>query len=111
MNQLCIVGRLVSDPQIKILESGKKETTVTIAVNRTFKNVDGVYETDFIPCVLWEAVAENTTEYCRRGDIIGIRGRLQCMPEDDGDGHITNSKLVVIAERVTFLSASHNTNV
>ena len=50
---------------------------VTIAVTRQFKNADGEYETDFLPIVLWGAVSETTLEYCKKGDIIGIRGRAQ----------------------------------
>lgn len=108
MNQVIFVGRLVSDPQKTTLESGKTAATITVAVNRNFKNKDGIYETDFIDCVLWDDIARNTIEYCRRGDTIGIKGRLQCMPEDDGDGHMINKKLEVVTERVTFLNSRHN---
>lgn len=52
LNQVVIVGRLTSDPEINEVENGRKVTYITVAVPRTYKNVDGNYETDFIRCTL-----------------------------------------------------------
>lgn len=104
LNQLVVVGRLAKEPEVKELEDGKKVSNITLAVQRNFKNAEGVYETDFIDATLWDAVASNTAEYCKKGDIIGIRGRIQTDTyEKDGN---KVSKLNLIAERVTFLSSS-----
>ena len=102
LNQVVIVGRLVKDPELKETESGKKMTFVTLAVPRSYKNVDGEYDTDFIDCVLWIGIAESTAEYCHKGDLVGIKGRLQTSNyEKDGEKkYVTN----VIAEKVTFLT-------
>lgn len=94
LNNLTIVGRLVSDPEINETEEGYKTTIIKLAVPRSFKNVEGIYETDFIPVRLFKGIAENTVEYCRKGDLVGVKGRLQS----------NNNKLEVIAEKVTFLS-------
>ena len=96
LNQLCLVGRLVSDPS---------NDTVTLAVPRSYKNAEGSYDTDFIPVKLLGGIAQSTVEYCRKGDLIGVKGRIECKSEDDGDGHYTR-KMTVVAERVTFLSAN-----
>lgn len=102
LNQIVLVGRLTDNPTIKELESGKKVTSVTIAVPRSFKNETGEYETDFITCKLWDGIASSTTEYCRKGDIIGIKGRLQTYKVED------TYKQEVVAEKVTFLSSKAN---
>lgn len=47
LNQTVIVGRLVSDPELRETDGGKKVTNVTLAVPRSFKNVNGEYDTDF----------------------------------------------------------------
>lgn len=96
LNQIVMVGRLTQDPEIKELEDDRKVVTITVAVPRSYKNAEGVYETDFIKCTLWNGIAETATEYCKKGDLVGIKGRLQC----------TDSKLEVIAEKVSFLSSS-----
>ena len=102
LNQIIIVGRLVSDLEVRKTESDKSVANITVAVPRNFKNSDGVYETDFIDCVVWNGVAENTAEYCHKGDIIGIKGRMQTKTKEL-DGKKINS-LEVVAEKVTFLS-------
>lgn len=106
LNQIVLVGRLVRDPELRQTEGGKKVTNITLAVPRGYKNNNGEYETDFIDCVLWTGVAENTTEYCRRGDILGVKGRVQTRVlenEDEKKKYVTE----VVAERVSFLSPAH----
>lgn len=103
LNQVILVGRLVRTPELQLTESGKKKSLVTLAVNRGFKNQNGEYDTDFIDCTLWTGVAENTAEYCKSGDVVGIKGRLQTRLIDNDDG-TKHKKMEVIADRVTFLS-------
>lgn len=47
LNQTVLVGRLVSDPELRETENGNKVTNVTLAVPRSFKNINGEYDTDF----------------------------------------------------------------
>lgn len=102
LNQFVIVGRLVRDPELHETESGKKVTTITVAIPRSYKNSNGEYETDFIDCVLWAGVAQNTTEYCKKGDLLGIKGRVQSrIVEKDAK---KNYLIEMIAEKITFLS-------
>lgn len=103
LNQIILVGRLVKSPEVIETESGKKMSYITLAIPRSFKNADGEYDTDFIDCVLWEAVALNTTEYCKQGDIVGVKGRIQSRMLEDEDGN-NYKKMEVVAEKVTFLS-------
>ena len=107
LNQVILVGRLVRNPELQITESGRKRSSITLAVSRGYKNQDGEYDTDFFDCTLWTGIAENTHEYCKSGDVIGVKGRLQTWMLENDDG--TKSKKVeIIAEKVTFLSSSRN---
>jgi len=104
LNQVVLVGRLTSDPAAIELEGGHKKSLFNVAVPRSFKNSNGEYETDFIRCVLWDAIATSTCEYCKKGDIVGIKGRIQTRDVEFEDE--TKKKYVeVIAEKVTFLSS------
>ena len=103
LNQAVLVGRIVKDPELRDTEKGKV-TNITLAVPRSFKNMNGEYDTDFISCVLWKGVAESTAEYCKKGDLVGIKGRIQTRDVELEDE--THKKYVeVIAEKVTFLSS------
>lgn len=108
LNQTVLVGRLTKDPEIIITDSKKKVLTITLAVQRPFKNQDGIYETDFIRCILWNIVAEKTCEYCKCGDVVGIKGRIQTSTYQDDEGN-TKYSTEVIAEKVTFLSGKKET--
>ncbi len=103
VNQTIIVGRLVKNPELRETENGNKVTNITLAVPRSYKNSTGEYETDFISCVLWKGIAENTVEYCKRGDLLGVKGRLQTrVIEQEDESKRTSIELV--AEKVSFLS-------
>ena len=105
VNQIILVGRLVKTPELELTDSGKKISTITLAVPRTYKNLNGEYDTDFLDCTLWTGVAENTSEYCKTGDILGVRGRIQSriIEKDDGTKY---KKMEIIAEKVSFLSST-----
>ena len=105
INQIMLVGRLVKTPDLFVTESGKKGTFITLAVGRPFKNPNGEYDTDFIDCTLWTGVAESTAEYCKTGDIIGIRGRIQSKIVENDDGS-KQKVMEIVADKVTFLSSS-----
>ena len=77
LNQIVIVGRLVRDPELKESEGGYNYTNITLAVPRSYKNVDGKYDTDFISCKLWDGIANNVSEYCKKGDLLGVKGRIE----------------------------------
>ncbi len=106
INQVVLTGRLVSDPDIVVTENNKKKTVVTVAIPRTYKNMEGIYESDFVRCVLWNGIAESTCEYCKKGDIVGVRGRLQTSMYE-ADNNVRYS-MDVIAEKVSFISNKRN---
>lgn len=104
-NQVILIGRLTHDPIIKKTDTGKKVTDITIAVARAFKNMDGIYETDFISCTLWQATAEMISEHCKKGSMIAVRGRLQVKKYQVNEERELNM-LDFVGEKVTYLSNS-----
>ena len=103
LNQIVLVGRLVKDPVLKETEQEKKRSFITLAIPRSFKNAEGSYDTDFIDCILWDGIAKNTAEYCKKGDVIGVKGRLQSRKYEMDN--TTKFVIEVIAEKVTFLTS------
>lgn len=104
LNQVIMVGRLVDTPEVKETENGKKVAKATLAVQRSYKNAEGVYETDFIDCTMFDGIATNSSEYCKKGDIVGMKGRIQTdLYEKDGEKRKSTQ---LIVEKLTFLSSS-----
>ena len=105
INQVMLVGRLTKTPELFLTENGKAGSFITLAVGRPFKNPDGQYDTDFLDCTLWTGIAENTAEYCKKGDVVGVRGRLQSRIIENEDG-TKYKKMEIVADKVTFLSTA-----
>ena len=103
LNQIVLVGRLTRDIVVNKSEKGSKVATISLAIPRSFKNSDGTYDTDFLDCTAFDAIAENTCEYCSKGDIVGVKGRVQSRVIENGDKKET--VMQIICEKVTFLSS------
>ena len=98
------LGRLVAQPEVKESENGNKYMNMTVAVQRSYKNADGVYDTDFLDVVCFGPVAQTTAEYCQKGDMLGIRGRVETSLYENEDGEKRKSTQIV-ADRITFVSS------
>lgn len=85
MNNVCLMGRLTADVEIKHTTNGTPVTSFSVAVNRPFKNPDGSYQTDFINCVAWRNTAEFIARYFKKGQMIGLNGAIQTRQYQDKD--------------------------
>ena len=106
LNQVVLVGRLTRNISVNKSENGIKVATIPLAIPRSFKNVDGNYDTDFINCVSFDNIADNVKEYCKKGDIVGIKRRLQSRVIEK-DKKEKEYVMDVVCEKVTFLSSKH----
>lgn len=77
MNSVNITGRITRDPELKVTTSGVSVCSFTIAVRREYKNKQGEYDSDFIPCVCYSGKAEFLDKYVTKGDLLGIVGALR----------------------------------
>lgn len=102
LNNFVLVGRIVTMPT--------KLEKLKIAVARTYKNDNEMYDTDFIEITLTNRMLENTIEYYKVGDIIGVKGRIETNTTSDPLDLYTKKELVLIADKVTFLSSKREEN-
>ena len=86
INQTILTGRITRDLELKYTGSGTAVMSFSIAVERPFKNAQGERETDFIDIVAWRATAENISKYFKKGDGIGIIGRIQTRNYENNEG-------------------------
>jgi single-strand DNA-binding protein len=103
MNRVVLIGRRTKDPELKYTPgAGKAVCTFNLAVDRRVLNKDGQREADFVPVVAWGKIAENVANYCSKGRLVGVSGRLQ-IRSYDGKDDIKRTVTEVIAEEVQFL--------
>jgi len=99
MNSVNIIGRLGRDPELRHTPSGKAVCELNLAVD------DGWGEnkkTAWIGCVLWDKTAELAAQHLRKGDQVGISGRLTQDTWDDKETGKKQTKTKVTCERMSF---------
>lgn len=105
LNRALLVGRLTRDPELRRTGSGKAVTSFNLAVERNFKS--DYQDADFINCVCWGKIAENTERYCSKGSLVSVDGRIQTRNYENNQGqkvYVTE----VIADSVQFISTRNN---
>ncbi|PKF14034.1 single-stranded DNA-binding protein [Macrococcoides caseolyticum] len=98
LNRTVLVGRMTKDPEMRVSPSGVTVTTFTLAVNRAFKKD----EVDFISVVCFKKAAENVNNFCSKGSLVGVDGRIQTRNYENKEGrkvYVTE----VVADSVQFL--------
>ena len=100
MNKVILMGRLVKDPEVRYSNSAEPLAVAryTLAVNRRFKR-QGEPEADFINCVAFGKNGELAEKYIKKGQMIGIVGRLQVRSWDEQEGKKHWSTDVVVEEQ------------
>lgn len=100
MNRVCMVGRMVADPELKQTQTGVSVCNFRIAVNRPFKNASGEYEADFFNCKAWRGTGEFVDKYFVKGQMIAIDGRLENREwQADGTNRYATD---IVVDNVTF---------
>lgn len=82
---ISLVGNLVKDPEQFHFTSGRVKTTLIVAVN-TFNKVRKERSADFYKVETWDKLAELSVTYLKRGNQIGVTGRLVMERWIDRDG-------------------------
>ena len=78
INRVTLIGRLTNNVDLKSIGADNTAVgTFTLASQRSFTNQQGERDADFINCVIWRKPAENLAKFTKKGDLLGIDGRLQ----------------------------------
>lgn len=107
INNVVLIGRLTRDAELRYTPSNIAVATFNLAVNRNFKNDNGNREADFINVVMWRQQAENFANWVKKGNLVGITGRIQTRSYDNQQGqrvYVTE----VVAESFQILEKKDN---
>lgn len=82
MNVTFLKGNLARDPELRIVNTGGKQTAVvnfTIASSREYQKNNGEKDkiTSFINCEAWDSGAEVIGESFKKGDLVFVEGSLR----------------------------------
>lgn len=102
MNVVCLLGRMVADPELRHTQSQVPVTSFTVAVDRAYQpKGQEQRQADFINIVAWRTTAEFVCRYFRKGQRIALQGELQSRNYTDKDGN-KRTAYEVVANNVFF---------
>ena len=96
-NLLVLVGRITKDLELRYTTNNKAVVNVSIAIN------NGKDDTTFIDVVVYGNIAETTSKYCKKGDLIGVQAKVVNNNWTDKDGK-NHYDYKFMGYKVTFLS-------
>lgn len=102
MNKVILMGRLTKDPEIRYTQtSNTMVASFSLAVNRRLVKQGEERQADFINIIAWGKLAEFCSKYYKKGQQVGIIGRLQTRnwEDDQGQRHYATE---VVAEECYF---------
>jgi single-strand DNA-binding protein len=104
INRVVLVGRITKDPELQQTNTGVSYVRFSLAIDRPFKNQNGEKLTDFINCIAWRSQAEFLKNYVKKGNMIGVEGRIQVTSYQDQTGSNRQS-FDIFAESVANLES------
>lgn len=87
LNTIIIQGRFAEEPELRHTASNTPVCSVSLAVQRSRKDQNGEYASDFVSCVFWGKSAEHVTAWFHKGDMAIVRGRLESRKWEDKNGN------------------------
>ena len=108
MNKVILMGRLTKDPEVRYTQTNNTMvTSFSLAVNRRFVKEGEERQADFINIVAWSKTAEFCSKFFKKGQQVGVIGRIQTRNYDDDQG-MKHYVTEVVAEEVYFADSKKN---
>lgn len=104
LNSIIIQGRFKADTELRHTQSNTAVCIATLAVQRSRKDQNGEYMTDWIDVVFWGKTAEHVATWFHKGDMAIVRGRLESRKWQDKNGN-NRVSWEVQAESIDFCGA------
>ena len=102
MNKVILMGRLTRDPEVRYTQTNYTLVcNYSLAVNRRFARQGEERQADFFNIVAWGKTGEFCSKYFKKGQQVGVIGRLQTRSWDDDNGQ-KHYATEVVAEEVYF---------
>lgn len=87
INRVILVGRLTRDIEVRKTTSGLSVAQFTVACDRRgARQENGQSQADFINCVAWRQAADFLGTYAKKGNLVGVEGRIQTRNYEGQDG-------------------------
>ena len=102
MNKVILMGRLTRDPEVRYTtNTNTLVASFSLAVNRRFAKQGEERQADFVNVVAWNKTGEFCSKWFKKGQQVGIIGRLQTRNWED-ENKVKHYVTEVVAEEAYF---------
>lgn len=109
MNKVILMGRLTRDPEVRYTQTNNTlVASFSLAVNRRFVREGDAQTADFINITAWGKTGEFCSKYFKKGQQVGVIGRIQTRSWDDQATGQKRYATDVVAEEVYFADSKRN---
>ena len=109
-NSVNLIGNLGMDPEIKLLESGKKLARFSLATSELYRNAEGeqIKDTQWHQVVAWGGNATIAEKFLKKGREVALSGRLSHRSYEDKNGNTRYLTEVIVNEIVLLNNGQKN---
>lgn len=88
LNKVMLIGNLGADPELRHTPGGQDVCDLRLATNEKWKDKEGNKQekTEWHRVVFWGKPAQIIKEYCTKGQMLYVEGRIQTRSWDDKEG-------------------------
>ncbi|POR26077.1 single-stranded DNA-binding protein [Flavobacterium columnare] len=99
-NKVQLIGHVGQEPEIKILEGGRKLAKLTLATNEVYynENKKKITDTQWHYITAWGKTAEIIENFVTKGKEIMVEGKITYRNWEDKNGEKRNSTEIIINE-------------
>jgi single-strand DNA-binding protein len=107
LNKVMLIGNVTRDPEVKYTPKGTAVADLGLAINRSYTRDGGekVEEVTYVDCEMWGRLAEIAGEYCKKGRLVFVEGRLRMDTWDDKQTGQKRSRMRVVGEVMQLLGS------
>lgn len=105
LNKVMLIGRLGTEPDLRLTQQGVPITTFRMAISRQWRDSEGHQrdETEWFTVVSWSRLAEICRDYLQKGSRVYVEGRLQNRSWDDPASGEKRFRTEVVASDMIIL--------
>lgn len=112
-NLVILTGRIARDPETRETKGGTSVAGITVVTDRLARDKDGktykdengftAKDSEFHRVTCFNGLAQTVGQYCSKGQLVSVQGRLHYTQWDDENG-VKRYGCEVLADKVDFLS-------
>ncbi|MCX8034772.1 MAG: single-stranded DNA-binding protein [Candidatus Dojkabacteria bacterium] len=112
VNKVILIGNLVRNPEVTIVNSSTEVARFSIAINESYKKQDGTAQeiVTYLDVEAWGGLAKIVGQYLNKGSKVYVEGTIRTDSWTDADTGKTRTKYKIRAENIVILDKKESSS-